>query len=491
MFDLWRYGKIKNKFENKIDESDDVNFSNIKKYLGKNSDVTYKEILINDNVDLENRIFMPVVFIDGLVNVDMFDNTVLKPLKLSEKIKNSKSETEFMQIVADSEIYHINYDIKENISEVIDDLLNGSVAIISDKEKKAVLFELKGFQMRSLSEPSNEAVIKGPKNAFIEVIRQNTALVRRHIKSVDLKIDSLSVGNTSSSFASVIYMNSIVDKNLLDIVKDKIKIINCENIISIGDFEERLTDKRYSIFPHTLITERPDKFCSNIMEGKIGIIVDGFPTAIIVPAVLNMYFQAPDDYSNNYSVVTFLRIIRYICAIIALVLPSVYIAVVCYHPGLLNDALALSIIKSKQEVALSSIQEILFLTLAFEVLMEAGIRMPRTIGQAVPIIGGLIIGDAAVSAKIISPLVVITAAITGITGFMIPNQEFLNSIRICRYIFIVCSIFGGFFGIAAAAAGLIYYLCSTESFGVPYFAPFVSNEGKKIFSDTFFRKPNG
>ena len=486
MFDLWRYGKIIRKFDNKIDELDEVNFENIKKYLGNNSDVVYKEILINNA-----GLFMPVVFIDGLVNIDLFDNTVLKPLMISEKIKNSKNETEFMQIVANSEVYHINSAVKNNIKDVVNDILNGSVAIISNHEKKAAMFELKGFQMRSLSEPSNEAVIKGPKNAFIESIRANTALVRRYIRSVDLKIDSVSVGNTSSIPAAVVYMGSVIDENLLNEVKNKINKINCENIVSIGDFEERLINKRYSIFPHAVITERPDKFCSNIMEGKIGIIVDGFPTAIIIPAVLNMYFQAPDDYSNNYAVATFLRIIRYLCAVIALTFPAIYISIVCYHQELLNNALALSIIKSKQEVSLSSVHEIIFLTLAFEVLMEAGVRMPKTIGQAVPIIGGLIIGDAAVSAKIISPIVVIVAAITGIAGFMIPNQEFFNSVRICRYIFIAFAVFGGFIGIAFALIGFIYYLCTIESFGVPYFVPFVSNDGKSFFSDTFFRKPNG
>ena len=491
MFDLWRYihthtagnGKITREFINKINEFDDVNFANIKKYLGNNSDVIYKKIKINDMI-------LPIIFIDGLVNIDLFDTAVLKPLKINEKIQNSKNEKDFIQNIANIEIYHINTDVKENIELIINDILNGFVAIISDKEKKAALFEVKGFQTRSLSEPSNEAVIKGPQNAFIEVIRINTALVRRYIRSVDLKIDGVSVGNTSSIPAAVIYMGSVTEENILNAVKEKIKNINCANILSIGDFEERLTGKRHSIFPRSIITERPDKFCSNIMEGKIGIIVDGFPTAIIIPAVLNMYFQATDDYSNNYAVATFLRIIRYICAVIALTLPAIYIAVVCYHQELLNNAITLAIIKSKQEVALSSIQEILFLTLAFEVLTEAGIRMPKTIGQAVPIIGGLIIGDAAVSAKILSPLVVIVAAVTGITGFMIPNQEFLNSIRICRYIFIACAIFGGFFGIAFAAAGFVYYLCSVESFGVPYFVPFVSNEGKSFFADTFFRKPN-
>ena len=488
MFDLWRYGKVVNNFNNKINKLDEVTFDNIKKYLGDNSDVVYKEILIN-NTETNNKIFMPFVFIEGLVNIDLFDNVVLKPLTLSEKIKNTQNEKEFMQAVSDGEIYHINSSVKDKIEEVINDILNGSVAIISNHEKKAALFDVKGFQIRSMSEPSNEAVIKGPKNAFIEVLRTNTSLVRRYIRSIDLKIDSISIGNTSSVPAAIIYMDSVTDKNILKSIKDKINKINCENIISIGEFEERIIDKKNSVFPFVSITERPDKFCSNIMEGKIGIIIDGFPTAVILPAVLNMYFQAPDDYSNNYAVATFMRIIRYFCAVISLVLPALYIAIVCYHKELLSNSLTLSIIRSKQEVALSSIQEILFLTLAFEVLMEAGVRMPKTIGQAVPIIGGLIIGDAAVSAKILSPLVVIIAAITGITGFMIPNQEFFNAIRICRYIFIICAIFGGFLGVAFASVGFIYYLCSIESFGVPYLAPFVSNEGKSFFTDTFFRKP--
>jgi spore germination protein KA len=467
-----------------------LTIDNIKKYLGDNSDVLYREIIINDTGDINDAIFIPIVYIEGLINVDLFNLTVMKPLKQSDRIKAAKSESEFMRIIANSEIYHINYTIEDGLKEVINAILNGSVAIISSGEKKAAIYELRGFQIRGLDEPANEAVIKGPRSAFIEAIRINTALIRRCIRSVDLKLEGAEAGNTSPIPVVVVYMDSVVDKRLLNAVKDKIKNMDCENIISIGDFEERLLDRKNSVFPRSVITERPDKFCSNIMEGKIGILVDGFPTAIIVPAVLNMYFQASDDYSNNYAVASFVRILRYMCTIIALILPAMYIAVVCYHPGVLNDMLTLSIINSNQDVSLSSIQEILFLMLAFEVLMEAGIRMPRTIGQAVPIIGGLIIGEAAVSAKIISPLVVITAAITGVAGFMIPNQEFFNSIRICRYIFIACAIFAGFFGVAFAAVGFIYYLCSIESFGVPYFTPFVSNEGKSFFSDTFVRKPN-
>lgn len=476
IFDLWRYGRITKEFKDKIDIYDEVNLENIKKYLGENQDVVYQEVKINDKL-------LPVVFIEGLVNIDLFDDMVLKPLRNAKDINMNHIREAVYNTC------HINASVKEDISEVLKEMLNGSIAIISDEEKKAVLFDLKGFMIRGLSEPSNEAVIKGPKSAFVEVLRTNTTLVRRYIRSVDLKIDGMSVGSTSNIPVTVIYMDSIVDKNILKLVKAQISKIKCENILSVGEFEENLINKKYSLFPQALVTERPDRFCSNIMEGKIGIIIDGLPTAIIVPAVLNMFYQATDDYSNNYAVASFVRIIRYICSAIALLLPAVYIAILSYHQELLNNSIALSIIKSKSEVPLSTIQEVIFLTLAFEVLVEAGIRMPKTIGQAVPIIGGLIIGDAAVSANILSPLVVIVAAITGVSGFMIPNQDFFNSVRIFRYIFIVSAIFSGFFGIALCLIAFIYYLCAIESFEVPYFAPFAANEGKAFLSDTFIRKP--
>lgn len=488
MFDLWRHGRTPKQFHAQIDKDDEVNLVNIKKYLGEDTaDVAYKNIVVNS----ETNMSMPAVYIEGLINTDLFDMTVLKPLKQEPKIKNSVTEAEFLDNAVNGGVYHINAEVENDLTKVINAIFNGSVVMISDSEKKAVIFDIKGFQMRSMSEPSNEAVLKGAKESFIEVLRANTTRVRRCIRSIDLKIESMSVGKTSKIPVALIYMNSIVDTELLNAVKKKIENMECDNIINIGEFEERLLDKRFpfTIFPQTIVTERPDKFCSNIMEGKIGVLIDGLPTAVILPAVLNMYFHSSDDYSYNYSIATFGRILRYLCTIIALILPAVYISIVCYHQELLNNAIAQSIIKGKQEVPLSSFQEILFLTLAFEVLLEAGIRLPKTIGQTVPIIGGLIIGDAAVSAKILSPTVVIVAAITGIAGFMIPNQDFLNSIRLCRYIFIACAALAGFFGLGIAIIGFLYYLCVLESFNVPYFVPFASNDGKSLLRDTIYRRP--
>ena len=485
MFDLWRYGRTPKQFNTEISKDDKVSLENIKKYLGESVDVIYKNISVNG----EANINMPLIYIEGLINTDLFDMSVLKPLKQNHKIKNSSTEAELIENIISDGVYHINAEAQDDLQTVISEIFNGSVVMISDIEQKAVVLDIKGFQMRSMSEPSNEAVIKGAKESFIEVIRMNTARVRRCIRSIDLKIEPMSIGKTSKIPIALVYMNSIVDDELLNAVKKKIECLECENLINIGEFEERILDKRFpfTIFPQVIITERPDKFCSNIMEGKIGVLIDGLPTAIILPAVFNMYFQSSDDYSNNYSMASFVRILRYLCAVIALVFPAVYIAIACYHQELLNNSIALAIIQSKKEVPLSTLQEVLFLSFAFEVLFEAGIRMPRTIGQTVPIIGGLIIGDAAVSANILSPVVVIIAAVTGIAGFMIPNHDFLNSIRLCRYIFIACAALAGFFGLAVAAIGLIYYLCTIESFNVPYFVPFASNDGKSLFRDTLYR----
>ena len=478
MFDLWRYGRITKSFEDKIDTNDAVTLENIKKYLGSSQDIAYREIKLN--VNGSQKIF-PVVFVEGIVNTDIFDDMVLKPLKKADRMGSIEE--------ALYNTCHINVLKEQDIKKVLVDMLNGSIALISDEEKKAVMFDLKGFMVRGLAEPSNETVIKGPRSAFIEVLRMNTALVRRYIRSVDLKIDGMFVGNTSSIPIVMVYMDSAADKNILKLVKEQIEKINCENILSVGEFEEKLTGKKYSLFPQSLITERPDKFCSNIMEGKIGILIDGLPTAIIVPAVLNMYYQATDDYSNNYAIAGFVRVIRYICSVIAMVLPAVYISVMCYHPELLNHSVAAAIIESKREIMLSTIQQVIFIMLAFEVLMESGIRLPRTIGQAVPLVGGLMIGEAAMFANLLSPVALIVSAITAVSGFMIPSHDFFNAMRIFRYIFLISAIFAGFFGIALCAIALIYYLCTIESFEVPYMAPFAANDGKAMLDDTFFRKP--
>jgi len=248
-------------------------------------------------------------------------------------------------------------------------------------------------------------------------------------------------------------------------------------------------DRKYSIFPQTIATERPDKVAANLIEGKIAIFVDGFPSAYIAPAVLSMFMQASEEYNINYFVSSFIRILRYICMFIAILFPALYIAITTFHHEMLPTTLAESIIQSKQNVPLPAFLEIIIMLVAFEILLEAGNRMPKTAGQAVSIVGALIVGEAAVNAKFVSPIVVVVVAITAICGFVIPNRDLANAIRLSRMGLVLVASIAGFFGISVATIVLFYYLCSLESFGVPYLKPFVSNDGKKVLADTLFREP--
>jgi spore germination protein KA len=236
-------------------------------------------------------------------------------------------------------------------------------------------------------------------------------------------------------------------------------------------------------------TERTDKFCHYIIEGRVGIIIDGLPVTYIIPATISMFYQAPEDYAQNYIVSSFLRFLRYTSSLITLLLPAFYVSITSFHQEMIPTDLAVSIIRSKAEVPFPTVTSVFMMLLAFEVLLEAGLRLPRTIGQAVSIIGALVVGQAAVQAKLISPVVVIVVAVTGITGFTLPNQDFTNGIRVFRLLFVICASIAGLYGFSLVALILVYHLNTLESFGVPYFTPFAANEGRDITKDTLIRIP--
>lgn len=228
---------------------------------------------------------------------------------------------------------------------------------------------------------------------------------------------------------------------------------------------------------------------SNITEGKIAVIIDGLPIVYILPSVFPMFFQAPEDYSVNFGVATIIRLLRYCSAFLSLLLPAFYVSISTFHQEMIPIDLAISIIQSKQGEPFPAVIEVIFMLLAFEILIEASVRLPKTIGQTISIIGGLIIGQAAVSAKFVSPAVVVVIAIAGVTGFLIPNQDFANAIRICRFIIVLFASIAGLYGLSLGLIAVIYYMCTIESFGVPYFTPITSNDGKNILKDTVFRLP--
>lgn len=480
MLNLWR-ANLKNNRD--IINETIVNTENLKKYLEGSTDITFQSLFINSQSNLK----VTLIYIDGMASIEQINETVIKPLIQQHELGNAKTDSQMIDLVEHGTVYFASQKTKDSLSEVITDILNGFCCIVFDNEKKAVVFETKGFEKRSIQEPTDENVTKGPKDCFIEAIRTNTALVRRKIRSHNLKIEEIPIGQKSKTPIAIIYMDNIVDKDVLEEVKSRIRKIKTDDILAMADFEEQVVDKKYSIFPQIKYTERPDVLCSNIMEGKIGIIIDGFPIVYIVPSLFNMLFQAPEDYSINYFMASIKRVIRYICTFITIILPGFYISITTFNQEMVPTDLAVSIIKSKEGVPFNTFIEVIIMLIAFDVLLEAGLRLPKSIGQAVSIVGGLVVGDAAISAKFVSPGVVVIVAASVICGFIIPNQDLANSIRITRFIVVLASSIAGLFGLTIAIILIFYYLSTIETFSKPYLMPFSSSEGKDILKDTIIR----
>lgn len=469
---------------------DNLTVEHIKEELENSDDLIVKEITIIGSKKIS------IVCIDGLVNSVLIDENIIKPLiKMVNQAKHNRKNKEakinmpsIYKQIEEGLIPHIAIKEVTKMSEIVTQILSGATCLfITGINNKAIVFDAKGYEKRPISEPSNENIIKGSKESFNETIRDNTGLLRRRIANKNLKIKEFQVGNVSKTRVAVVYMEGAADKDILDSVIKQIKKIDVDSIIAPAKFEENFLSPSKSIFPSMIYTERVDKFSANLIEGQIGILIDGMSIGYTVPAVFNMFFQVPEDYSFNYVMASFVRFIRYIAAFFTIFIPAFYVAIATFHPEMLPTELALSIIKSKEGVPFSSILEVIFMLLAFEMLIEAGARLPKLIGQTISIVGGLIVGEAAVNAKFTSPAVVIVVAIAGITGFLVPNQDLSNSFRIIRILLVIVAGMMGVYGLSLGLILVSYYLAKKESFGVPYLVPFTSNALRNLTKDTVFR----
>jgi len=469
--------------DNQQKPEEEIKTEVLKQKLSASMDIIFNEVSLE-----EGRKFT-VVFVDGMINSQMVDNFVIKPLIQETELKEAQNDKDLIDLIMLGTVYHCQRKVRDKLSDCYGDLLTGSVVLVFDDSKKAITFEIKGFEKRGVSEPTNENVLKGAKESFIEVLRINTALVRRRIPSSDLIINQLKLGKRTSTAVSVVYFDGIANQSIVDEVKKRLEKINIDGIVSPGVIESFLIDSKFSIFPQVLYTERSDKFCANILEGRVGIIIDGFPLAMIEPVDINSFLQAPEDYSENFIYNSLLRVMRYLCALASMILPAFYVAMTTFHQEMIPTALAGTIIQTKEGIPFDSYLEVLMMLVAFEVLLEAGMRLPKSVGQAVSIVGALVVGQAAISAKILSPGVVIVVAAAGIAGFASPSQDFANTIRVLRLVLVFCSMSSGLYGIGIGLTLILYHLCDIEVFGVPYMSPFASNEGKEMLNDTIIRKP--
>lgn len=443
------------------------------------SDVVFRMVPINDKTKL---LF---VYIDGLCDTKPLDEMMLNPDRTSDK----KSEVFiFEEFVANQLRAVAKIKSTQSVNELTNGILTANVAILVEGETTALLADLKGFEKRSIEEPSSETVIRGPRDGFTETLRVNTSLIRRRIRTPRLKIESFTIGKLSKTDVAIVYIEKIASDSVIEEVRKRLKSIEIDGVIETGFIEEFVEDFPFSPFPQIQNTERPDIVCGSLLEGKVSILVDNTPFVLIVPMTFWSGLQAAEDYYERFIYVTFIRWIRYILFNISLLLPSIYVAVTTFHPQLIPTNLLISIASSREDVPFPVLFEAFMMELMFEALREAGIRLPKSIGSAVSIVGALVIGEAAVQAGIISAPMVIVVAATGIASFAVPRYNFGTAYRFLRFPILILTGLFGLYGVILGMIAILIHLVHLQSFGVPYLSP-IAPQNPKYLKDVLVRAP--
>ncbi len=425
-----------------------------------------------------------VYAIDGLVSGGEVSNTVIKPIQ--ELLKGRDMETLYQNAFCGA-IYNSVAVKADTLKDVAHLLVNGFCVVLFP-DVGAIAYEAKTSEKRSLSAPEVENTVKGAKDAFVETVRSNTSLVRRHLRAPELRLSETIVGQRSLTNVTVVWLDGVTNMEYVERIQERLKTIDIDGLLSPSAVEEYVTGSRRTAFPMLQYTERPDRFCQGLLDGRVGLLVDGLPLGYLAPVDLMYLMESSEDRGRDYIGSSAVRILRYIALLVSLLLPGFYIAVATFHQALIPLPLLRSIIESKQSVPFSTMSEVLAFLIAFELLQESGIHLPQAIGQSVSVIGGIVVGTAAVDAGLISPVALIVVAISGICGFVLPNRDLANAIRVWRFIIAVLSAFGGLFGTVAGFLILLIHLSDLKCLGLPYLSKTGNILRRRMIQDKFREK---
>lgn len=413
--------------------------------------------------------------IDGLTSGGDISEYVVKPL-----MQDSAAGT--MQELHDRALHATVYNsvagVCPDLNDVANKLVNG-FSVVLFGEAGAIAFEDKTGEKRSPSAPEVENTVKGPKDAFTETVRTNTSLLRRHLRTPALRLYETKVGRRSLTNVTVASVEGLTDPALVERMKARLASLDIDGLVTPAAVEEYVTGSRPTAFPLLQYTERTDRFAQALLDGRVGLLIDGLPLGYLAPVDLGYLMTSAEDRGTDYLSASFVRVLRYLALIVGLFLPALYVAMAAFHPEMLPTQLLESVIESKRSVPFPTIFEVLGLLVSFELLQEAGVSLPRSVGQSLSIIGGLVVGTAAVEAKILSPAALIVVAAAGICGFAMPGRGFADALRLWRLLLAVLASLAGLFGLTMGALCLLVHLSGLESLGQPYLAPFSGVAGAR------------
>lgn len=475
----------------------------------------YNALICNDVIirefsllaqNIEYKAF--VMYIDGMVDSPVINEFILSPLMIrnranifddkqkkfvSEKkidnvtLKNFKKSKEknLVDFIYNSLIPQNSVDKVTDFSDVYSAINMGNCMLFVDSLDTAFNLDVKGFKQRNIDSPSNEVVVRGSQEAFVENIRTNTSMIRRLVNNENLVMETLTVGQITKTQVSIGYIKSLANEDLVAEVRYRINNLSVDYLISSGQLEQLIQDSPESLFPQMIATERPDKVSNYLLEGRVIIIVNGSPYVLVAPGVFVDFITSPEDLNLKYQFSNMQKLIRLIAIFLSLLLPGIYIAITNYHQELIPTELLFTIAAARESVPFPTFVEILLMEISFELIREAGLRVPTPLGSTIGIVGALILGEAAVSASLVSPVLIIIIAITGICSFSIPDFSLNFTFRIYRFIYIILGYVAGFLGISVVLFIQLVIMCKLKSFGSPYITPYILNKNKRSISSYF------
>ncbi|SEC55166.1 spore germination protein [Paenibacillus sp. GP183] len=473
------FGKL-NVWRNKLTSDNNPSNENPSQNMGKSimeneqilknmfhncTDIIFREVTIHGQTKLL------LIYAEDMIDTNIITTNVLKPL-LYDGLPQGLGTIDSVTQMFEQELLSVLQTKKlSSFGDISEHILKGSVAVLIDGENTALLADVSKFETRAIDEPTNEAVLRGSRESFTEHLRTNTTLLRRIIATPKLKMETFKVGKLTKTDVVVTYIEGIVSMSVLKEVRKRIDRIQIDGILESGYIEEAIEDTHFSPFPQMLTSERPDVVAAGLLEGKVAILTNGTPFALIVPMTFWDGLQAPDDYYERFMFVSLNRWIRYVFAVFSVTFPSVFIALTNFHPEMVPPKLMMSIASLREKAPFPTVIEVFIMEFMFEGLREAGIRLPKQIGPLVSIVGALVIGEAAVRAGIISAPIVIVVSAAGISSFVIPRYRFGFPLRMIRFPLLILSGVLGLFGVAIGMIAIIIHLIHLSPFGVPYLTP--------------------